>query len=111
VLGRLGGAQNIIVFDFLRDLHGVTRKFLRNVAARCARNDGITLTVTDDVVEHIAVSARNDAESLLLGGRGVAHHLERILTLPLADFIFHAEPTGRAVNAVMGSDSVKFSVA
>lgn len=111
LLGRLGGAQNIIVFDFLRDLHGVTRKFLRNVAARCARSDGITLTVTDDVVEHIAVSARNDAESLLLGGRGLAHHLERILTLPLSDFIFNAEPTGRKITVAIGAGEVRFAIA
>lgn len=111
LLGRLGGAQNIIVFDFLRDLHGVTRKFLRNVAARCASNHNITLTVSDDVVEHIALSARNDSESLLLGGRGLAHHMERILTLPLADFIFDAEPTGKAVKAAMGANVVRFSIA
>lgn len=111
LLGRLGGAQNIIVFDFLRDLHGITRKFLRNVAARCALNHGITLTVTDDVVEHIAVSARDDAESLLLGGRGLAHHLERILTLPLSDFIFDCDPTGKAIHASMGANQVRFVVA
>lgn len=110
LLGRLGGAQNIIVFDFLRDLQGVTRKFLRNVAARCARNDAIALSVSDDVVEHIAISARNDPEALLLGGRGLAQHLERILTLPLSDFIFDAEPTGKAVKATMGADGVRFTV-
>jgi ATP-dependent Clp protease ATP-binding subunit ClpB len=110
LLGRLGGAENIIVFDFLRDLHGVTRKFLRNVAARCANHHRMTLTVNDDVVEHIAVSARNDPEALLLGGRGLARHLERILVLPLADLIFDAEPTGKAVQAVMGANKVQFNI-
>ena len=110
LLGRLGGAQNIIVFDFLRDLHGVTRKFLRNVAARCASNHNMQLNVNDDVVEHIASSARNDPEALLLGGRGLAQHLERILVLPLSDFIFDAEPTGRAVKAQMGADGVRVVV-
>jgi ATP-dependent Clp protease ATP-binding subunit ClpB len=110
LLGRLGGAQNIIVFDFLRDLPGVTRKFLRNVAARCASNHNMHLSVNDDLVEHIAASARNDPEALLLGGRGLAQHLERILVLPLCDFIFDAEPTGRAVKAEMGADGARFTI-
>ena len=110
LLGRLGGADNIIVFDFLRDLHGVTRKFIANVQARCASNHNLRLSVSADVIEHIATRARNDAEALLLGGRGLAQHLERILVLPLSDFIFETEPTGRAVNAEMGADGVRFVV-
>lgn len=111
LLGRLGGAQNIIVFDFLRDLHGVTSKFIGNVAARCASNHNMRLSVSEDVVEHIATSARNDPEALLLGGRGLAQHLERILVLPLSDFIFNAEPTGHDVRAEMGADGTRFVVA
>lgn len=110
LLGRLGGAQNIIVFDFLRDLHGVTRKFIANVQARCASNHNIRLSVSADVIEHIATTARNDAEALMLGGRGLAQHLERILVLPLSDFIFESEPTGRAVNAEVGDNCVRFTV-
>lgn len=111
LLGRLGGAQNIIVFDFLRDLHGVTRKFLRNVAARCASSHSIHLQVGDDVVEYIVTSARNDAESLLLGGRGLAQHLERLLILPLSDYLFETAPNGRTIRVGMGADGVRFSVA
>lgn len=110
LLGRLGGADNIIVFDFLRDLHGVSRKFIANVQARCASNHNMRLSVTEDVIEHIATRARNDAEALLLGGRGLGQHLERILVLPLSDFIFETEPTGRSVNAEMGADGVRFVV-
>lgn len=110
LLGRLGGAENIIVFDFLRDLPGVTRKFISNVAARCHIAHHIKLSVNNDVIEHIATSARNDPESLLLGGRGLAQHLERILVLPLSDFIFDTEPTGKVVETSMGADGVKFTL-
>jgi DNA polymerase III delta prime subunit len=111
LLGRLGGAQNIKVFDFLRDLPGVTRKFVINVQARCARNDNIRLAVSEDVIQHIAETTRQDPEALLLGGRGLAEHLERILVLPLCDFIFDAEPSGRLVHASMGPSGVELNVA
>lgn len=92
------------------DLKGVTRKFVGNVKVRFANNHNIQLTLNDDVIEHIAEATRQNPEALLLDGRGLAHHLERILVLPLGDFIFDAEPGGRTIRASMGADGVRFAV-
>jgi len=45
LLGRFGGAESIIVFDYLRDLDRVCRKFVANIADSVQRLHGITLDV------------------------------------------------------------------
>lgn len=53
LLGRFGGAESIVVFDYLRDLERVCRKFVTNIAASCRRLHGIELTVDDAVIEQV----------------------------------------------------------
>lgn len=96
LLGRLGGEQSIIVFDYLRDLDRVCRKFVDNIAASCKRLHGIELEVGDDLIDRIVRATRERPDSLVLGGRGLRAELDRWLTNPLADQLFeHAGIKGR----------------
>jgi hypothetical protein len=88
LLGRLGGEQALIVFDFLRDLSGVAQKFLGNIVARVQRLHGIDLTLVEPgVVEMITAETAARPDALVLGARGMAQLIDNCLTNPLADFI------------------------
>ena len=50
LLGRFGGADSIVLFDYLRDLDKVCRKFVANIGAYCKRVHGVELTVDDSVI-------------------------------------------------------------
>lgn len=88
LLGRLGGEQSIIVFDYLRDLDRVCRKFVDNIAASCKHLHGVDLQVDDAVIERIVGATRERPDSLVLGGRGLRSELDHWLTNPLADYLF-----------------------
>jgi ATP-dependent Clp protease ATP-binding subunit ClpA len=88
LLGRFGGAESIIVFDYLRDLERVTRKFVANIAASCRRLHGIELAVDDAVIAAVVHRTRQRPDALVLGGRGIRPELDRLLTNPLADYLF-----------------------
>jgi ATP-dependent Clp protease ATP-binding subunit ClpA len=93
LLGRLGGAESIVVFDYLRDLERVTRKFVANIAASCERLHGIALAVDDALITEVVQRTRARPDALVLGGRGIRPELDRLLTNPLADHLF-AQPPG-----------------
>jgi ATP-dependent Clp protease ATP-binding subunit ClpA len=96
LLGRLGGAESIVVFDYLRDLERVTRKFVANIAASCQRLHGIALAVDDALIAEVVQRTRARPDALVLGGRGIRPELDRLLTNPLADHLFAQPPgTGR----------------
>lgn len=108
LLGRFGGAENIIVFDYLRDLNGVTRKFTNNVIEKVARLHGITLSVSDEVVELIVSNTKTRPDALVLGGRGLAFELERVLTNPLSDYLFQVSPKPKQLQAQLSGNQVEF---
>lgn len=88
LLGRFGGADSIIVFDYLRDLERVCLKFVANIAASCQRLHGIELAVDDALIEEVVRQTRSRPDALVLGGRGIRPVLDRLLTNPLADYLF-----------------------
>jgi ATP-dependent Clp protease ATP-binding subunit ClpA len=95
-LGRIRGAESIIVFDYLRDLERVCRKFVANIAAACRRLRAIELIVDDEVISRVVDAVRASPDSLVLGGRGLSPKLEGLLTDPLSDYLFaHPETQGR----------------
>jgi ATP-dependent Clp protease ATP-binding subunit ClpA len=104
LLGRFGGEQAIIVFDYLRDLDRVCRKFADIIIAKCHRLHEINLQVDDTVIKRIVNETREHPDSLLLGGRGFRTELERWLIDPLTGYLFeHAGATGRLrVSCVKG---------
>ncbi|MCB1628671.1 MAG: ATP-dependent Clp protease ATP-binding subunit [Xanthomonadales bacterium] len=109
LLGRFGGEQAIIVFDYLRDLDRVCRKFVGNIAATCRHLHGVELQVDDALIAQIVGATRQRPESLLLGGRGLRAELDRWLTDPLADHLFeHAGTQGRLL-ASLSQDRTVFS--
>ncbi len=96
LLGRFGGAESIVVFDYLRDLDRVCRKFVANIAASCRRLHGIELTVDDAVIAQVVNATQARPDALVLGGRGLRPELDRWLTNPLADYLFeHPQAQGR----------------
>ena len=108
LLGRFGGAESIIVFDYLRDLERVIRKFTANIAANCLRLHGVELVVEDALVDEIARRTRARADALVLGARGVRPDLERLLTGPLADFLFERGQAPVRLRATYGEDRTRF---
>lgn len=88
LLGRFGGADSIVVFDYLRDLRSVCRKFVSNIAANVKRLHGVDLIVDDDLIEQVVQAIQSRPDALVLGGRGVKPELDRVLTNPLSDRLF-----------------------
>lgn len=88
LLGRFGGAESIVVFDYLRDLDRVCRKFMSNIAANVKRLHGVELVVDDALVERVVRATQSRPDALVLGGRGLKPELDRVLTHPLADHLF-----------------------
>lgn len=109
LLGRLGGERALIVFDFLRDVRGVTLKFVENIRAAMARLHGMDLRVPDAVIDLIADDAATRPEALVLGARGLAQSLESCFQDELANFVFGKELRGAVVEAgVDGAGVVAF---
>ena len=100
LLGRFGGAESIIVFDYLRDLERVIRKFTANIAASCQRLHGVELMVDDTLVDEVARCTRERADALVLGARGLRPDLDRLLTDPLADYLFERRRSPGRLRAV-----------
>jgi ATP-dependent Clp protease ATP-binding subunit ClpA len=92
LLGRFGGAESIVVFDYLRDLERVCRKFVANIATTCQRLHGVELVVEDGIIEQVVSATRERPDALVLGGRGLKPELDRVLTNPLADYLFERAP-------------------
>lgn len=110
LLGRFGGAESIVVFDYLRDLERVCRKFVTNIAASCRRLHGIELTVDDAVIEQVVRATRARPDALVLGGRGLRPELDRLLTNPLADYLFEQPHAQGRLRASLDNERTVFSV-
>lgn len=109
LLGRFGGAESIVVFDYLRDLDLVCRKFVSNIAASCRRLHGIALAVDDTVIEEVVHAARARPDALVLGGRGLRPELDRWLTNPLADYVFEHPQLQGGLRASLHNGRTVFS--
>lgn len=99
ILGRLGGHQSVVVFDFLRDLQGVATKFTNNLRERCQRLHSMDLEVTPALLDVLVDTVRNKPEALLLGGRGLATDMDRLLVDPLAAYLFDTYPSPKRLRA------------
>lgn len=93
ILGRLRGQDNVVVFDFVRDLNGVAGKFVDNLRERCQRLHNMELEITPPLVEVLVSNVRNNPEALLLGGRGLATDMDRLLVDPISTYLFETKPT------------------
>lgn len=104
LLGRLDGAESIIVFDYLRELEKVCGKFIRNIVAECQRLHGITLDIDQSIIQQIVEGTRAQPDALVLGGRGLKPQLKKVLTNPLTDYLIdnHIQQQGLRVEYVDG---------
>lgn len=109
LLGRFGGADSIIVFDYLRNLDLVCRKFVANIAICCRRLHGIELVVEDDVISQMVTATRERPDLLVLGGRGLRPELDRRLTDPLAAYLFENPQTRGGLRASRNEDHTVFA--
>ena len=110
LLGRFGGADSIVVFDYLRDLNKVCRKFVANIGAYCKRVHGVELTVDDVVIERVVLATQSRPDALVLGGRGLKPELDRVLTNPLSDRLFEESLHQCKLHASLDHDRTVFSV-
>jgi ATP-dependent Clp protease ATP-binding subunit ClpA len=110
LLGRFGGAKSIVVFDFLRDLEKVCLKFVMNISISCERLYGIKLIVDDSVIELVVNTTKLHPDALVLGGRGLKPELDRILTNPLADYLFENPTRQCKLQASIKDNHTIFSV-
>lgn len=110
LLGRFGGAESIVVFDYLRDLHNVCRKFVANIGAVCKRNHGVELTVDDSVIDRVVLATQSRPDALVLGGRGLKPELDRVLTNPLSDYLFDVHAHQCKLKASLDNDRTVFSI-
>lgn len=93
ILGRLGGerSDNIIVFDYLRDVEAVVRKFCTNICMVTKQMHNVELKISDRL--NSAIIQATSEDQLLMGGRGVASNVEKLLTNPLAQYLFDLDDT------------------
>lgn len=110
LLGRFGGADSIVVFDYLRDLDKVCRKFVANIGGNCKRLHGVELTVDDAVIERVVRATQSRPDALVLGGRGLKPELDRVLTNPLSDRLFEEPVHQCKLRASLDNDRTVFSV-
>ncbi len=108
LLGRFGGAESVTVFDYLRDLERVCRKFVSNIAARVKRLHGVELVVDDKVIKRVVSLIQSRPDALVLGGRGLALELDRVLTNPLSDYLFDEPVRDRTLHVSLDSDRTVF---
>ncbi len=108
ILGRLGGVDRVIVFNYLQDLPEVANKFCINLRERCKRLHDMDLEVTPALVDAVVSSTRNKPEALLLGGRGLATELDRILIDPMAAYFFDNYPVPKRLRADWQQGRVHF---
>lgn len=110
LLGRFGGANSIVVFDYLRDLDKVCRKFVSNIAIYVKRVHGIELVVDDALIERVVLATQSRPDALVLGGRGLKPELDRVLTNPLSDRLFEEPVHQCKLHASLDNDRTIFSV-
>jgi ATP-dependent Clp protease ATP-binding subunit ClpB len=110
LLGRFEGAKSIVVFDFLRDVVNVCRKFVANISTTCERLYGIKLIVDDSIIEQVVGATKSRPDALILGGRGLKPELDRMLTNPLADYLFKNPIRECELHALIEDDHTVFSV-
>lgn len=109
LLGRIGGKERIIVFDYLRDIAGVIDKFISNINHRLTKYHELEIQVDEGVISEIVGSLITDTDALSLGGRGIAQRLERKISEPLSDLLFEHQWRSGVVR-VMRSESSEFEV-
>ena len=105
LLGRLGSERSIVVFDFLRDVSGVTRKFLDRIADTVLKVHGARLIVADDVVEAIAAKS-SGSDTLTLGARGVAQIIDEEITALLSDHFFSRGRNGGEIRISLKNGTI-----
>jgi ATP-dependent Clp protease ATP-binding subunit ClpB len=88
LLGRIG--DNIVVFDYITPdiAREIADGYVTNVLDRVAREEGVTLTLPDDIRSKVLERSITD---LSLGARGVGNFLETTFVNPLARAIFGIE--------------------
>ena len=90
LLGRLGGKDNIIVFDYLRQpqVREIISKYIDNIAQKLKRTHNIELAIDENVIEQVADRMDDNEDLLSLGGRGIAQVVTRDLIEPLTLWLF-----------------------
>lgn len=109
LLGRLGGERALIVFDYLRDLSGVSEKFVNNICAAMKRLHNIDLNVDASVIHFIAADTAARPDALVLGARGMVQSLDALFTDPLAVFISGNKASNCQLLASVNNGAIKFS--
>lgn len=110
LLGRFGGAKSIVVFDFLREVEMVCKKFVKNISTECKRLHGIKLIVDDSIIKAVVEATKSRPDALVLGGRGLIPELNRLLTNPLADYLFENPLRECTLNALTQEGHTEFTV-
>jgi ATP-dependent Clp protease ATP-binding subunit ClpB len=109
LLGRLGGERSLIVFDYLRDLSGVSEKFVNNICAAMKRLHNIDLNVDASVINFIAADTAARPDALVLGARGMVQSFDTLFTDPLAVFISGNKASNCQILVSVDDGAIKFS--
>lgn len=85
LLNRIG--DNIVIFDFIRKSVAIQifEKMLSNISVRVKEEHGLTIEITEHVLEFLKEKCTQD---LANGGRGIGNRLETFLINPLARALF-----------------------
>ncbi|WP_327635066.1 AAA family ATPase [Kribbella sp. NBC_00482] len=95
LLGRIG-EDNIVVFDYIDPVTAevLAEGFIANVLERAATQNGLELTLADEVRRDVIRLAVAD---LSKGGRGVGRTVESVLVNPLGRALFDLSPETTSV--------------
>lgn len=109
LLGRLGGVDNIIVFDYLRDMPGVAQKFLRNIRQYAANTYDLELVVEPAVIDWMVEETQARPDNLVIGARGLYQVMKALLVTPLETYLFE-HPEAKRVSVTLEERRVVFTV-
>nr|WP_315468641.1 AAA family ATPase [uncultured Undibacterium sp.] len=108
IWGRIGD-KNLIVFDFIRDLSGITQKFIDLSVQSARRKYNLDIHVPADVVEYITDQVAAKPEKLIYGARGLREQVDSVFTNALVRFIFdHRCSHGRIDVSLDADKNVQF---
>lgn len=110
LLGRLGGEESIICFDFLRDLCGVTERYIRNLQSKSKSACNVDLVVDAEVTHLIARRAAEGSNTLSYGARGLETVVNTVLTKKLSRFIWENNVQNCRIAVRVMDDGVRFSI-
>ena len=96
VLGRLGGPNAIICYDFIRDEASVSARYLEGVLKKIEASRKTTITLKKNFIENMLKQLNRNA-AILYGARGFHEEIKKLVLDPLSSYLFDINCSGKRI--------------